>query len=139
MNEQMKEEWEDIGGRMDVLPTVSLHNEKGEPGSYLVGEYVSTKQIKYDYDGEERKAELHTFKTEETNAPIMKDSEGSMVEVPFQKGMMIELWGFGQLNYIIKSVKPGDRVRLFYEGKAKIEGYKKPIHQIRLQRPKKVF
>lgn len=121
-------EWEDL--KADYVPSMNLSNKEGKPGGYFVGDFMETRAIKFMFKKEEREAKIHRFLVHETNLKPSIESDG-LKEIDFVPETVVDVWGFGQLDYLLGKVELGDTLRVTYEGKPD------KYHQCKVQRKKK--
>lgn len=105
-------EWEDVTGN-----TISMTNEDGTPGKVIEGIFEGT-----------------------TSRPDREDPNKLQYQHHIDiDGVTTSIYGTGQLNYLMNSIPPGTLIRITYMGKEKVEGYKKKLHQFKVQKAKAKF
>jgi hypothetical protein len=109
--------------RGEFAPSVHLIPKDRTSGRWVVGEYLGSRTVKGEYMGKENSSLVHRIKLKNTNAPITLDKEGVLVDVaPSEaQGKEISVWGFGQMDKFISTVKIGNEIAVLYGGKT--DGY----------------
>ncbi len=99
--------WKQLGGQF--APSLQLKSGESFEGVLLGRDEIHSKKFKHT---------LKVYSLSDTN------------------GEEFALWGSGLLDYLLKDVPDGTRVRIFYDGKTKVKGIKQECHQYRVYTPK---
>ena len=49
--------------------------------------------------------------------------------IKMDDGTIVDIWGTGQLDYWLAQETKGSKIKIVYQGKQKVEGFKNEMHQ----------